>query len=160
MKPVKTEGHLALDQCEIGKPVFPMECEIPIDKFYKGCGKLLAAAKQVVSNWEHGDLAAAVRNLDFCIKEIQGLVPEDRRDVILLIIEFPNGRNFFACEDGGRAIDELYEFVSEYWHEMPAEIGEIPSDKLKAIELYYKEKEGEESYEMEVLPLLSGRDED
>jgi len=80
--------------------------------------------------------------------------------VILLIIEFPNGRNFFACEDGGRAIDELYEFVSEYWHEMPAEIGEIPSDKLKAIELYYREKEGKESYEMQVLALLSGRDED
>ncbi len=160
MKPEKTEGYLTLDQCATGKPVFPMECEIPIDKFYQGCGELLAAAKQVVSNWEQGDLAAAVRNLDSSIKEIQGLVPKDRRDVILLIIEFPNGRNFLACEDGGRALDELYEFVSEYWHEMPAGLGEIPSDKLKAIELYYKEKEGQESYEMEVLPLLSGRDED
>ena len=157
MKPVKTEGYLTLDQCEVGKPVFRMEMEVPV---FKGCGKLLAAAKQVVSNWEHGDLAAAVRNLDLSIKEIQGLVPEDRRDVILLIIEHRHGRNFYACEDAGRATDELYEFVEEYWHEMPAEIGEIPSDKLKAIELYYKEKEGEESYEMEVLPLLSGRDED
>jgi len=131
--------------------------EVPI---YKGCGKLLAAAKQVVSNWEHGDLAAAVRNLDFCVKEIQCLVPEDRRDVILLIIEFQNGRNFFACEDSERAIDELYEFVSEYWHEMPADIGKIPSEKLHAIEIYYREKEGEESYEMQILPLLSARGED
>ena len=157
MKPVKTEGYLTLDQCEVGKPVFRMEMEVPV---FKGCGKLLAAAKQVIANWEQGDLAAAVRQLDFCIKEIQGLVPEDRRDVILLLIEFPNGRNFFACEDSDRAIDELYEFVSEYWHEMPADVGKIPSEKLDAIEIYYKEKEGQESYEMQVLPLLSGRDED
>ena len=134
-----------------------MEMEVPI---FKGCGKLLAAAKQVISNWEHGDLAAAVRDLDFSIKEIQGLVPEDRRDVILLIIEFPNGRNFFACEDQERAIDELYEFVEEYWHELPGEVGTIPSNKLDAIEIYYREKDGKESYEMQALPLLSGRDED
>jgi hypothetical protein len=153
MKPVKTEGN----EGETRGGAYVMEMDVPI---FKGCGKLLEAAKQVVANWEHGDLAAAVRNLDSSIKEIQGLVPKDCRDVILLIIEFPNGRNFFACEDGGRAIDELYEFVSEYWHEMPAEIGEIPSDKLKAIELYYKEKDGKESYEMQALPLLSGRDED
>ena len=157
MKPVKTEGYLTLDQCEVGKPVFRMEMEVPV---FKGCGKLLAAAKQVVSNWEQGDLAAAVRDLDSSIKEIQGLVPQDRREVILLVIEFPNGRNFFACEDTGRATDELYEFVAEYWHEMPAEIGEIPSDKLTAIELYYKEKESKESYEMQALVLLSGRDEE
>lgn len=157
MKPEKTEGHLTLDQCEMGEPVFPMQMEIPV---YKGCGELLAAAKQVISNWEQGDLAAAVRHLDLCIQEMEGKVDKRPRDVLLLVIEFPNGRNFFACEDSDRATDELYEFVEKYWHEMPAEIGEIPSDKLKAIELYYKEKEGEESYEMEVLPLLSGRDED
>ncbi len=157
MKPEKTEGYLTLDQCEVGKPVFPMEMEIPV---YKGCGKLLEAAKQVVANWEHGDLAVAVRDLDLRIKEIQGLVPKDRRDVILLIIEFPNGRNFFACEDGERAVDELYEFVEEYWHELPADIGKIPSEKLKAIEIYYKEKDGKESYEMQVLRLLSARGED
>jgi hypothetical protein len=157
MKPVKTEGNSVVDEGETRGGAYVMEMEVPI---YKGCGKLLAAAKQVVSNWEQGDLAAAVRDLDSSIKEIQGLVPEDRRDVILLLIEFPNGRNFFACEDSDRAIDELYEFVSEYWHEMPAGVGPIPSDKLKGIELYYKEKEGQESYEMQVLPLLSGRDED
>ena len=160
MKPVKTEGHLTLDQCEIGKPVFPMECEIPIDKFYKGCGKLLAAAKQVVSNWEQGDLAAAVRNLDLSVKEIEGKVAEKPRDVVLLVIEFRNGRNFFACEDTGRATDELYEFVAEYWNEMPADVGKIPSEKLNAIEMYFQEKDGEESYEMQALVLLSGRDEE
>ena len=52
---------------------YVMEMEVPI---FKGCGKLLAAAKQVISNWEHGDLAAAVRNLDSSIKEIEGLVPK------------------------------------------------------------------------------------
>ena len=139
-----------------GSP-FVMNMEIPV---YKGCGKLLEAAKQVVANWEHGDLAAAVRNLDSSIKEIQGLVPKDRRDVILLVIEFRNEQDFLACEDGGRALDELYEFVEKYWHEMPADVGKIPSEKLDAIEMYYKEKEGEESYEMLILPLLSGRDED
>ncbi|MGA3118095.1 MAG: hypothetical protein ABSF90_27145 [Syntrophobacteraceae bacterium] len=153
MKPVKTEGN----EGETRGGAYVMEMDVPI---FKGCGKLLAAAKQVVSNWEQGDLAAAVRNLDLSIKEIQGLVHERPRDVILLVIEFPNGRNFFACEDQGRAIDELYEFVSEYWHEMPADVGKIPSEKLDAIEIYYKEKEGQESYEMQVLPLLSGRDED
>jgi len=152
MKSVKTEGN----EGETRGGAYVMEMDVPV---FEGCGKLMAAAKQVISNWEHGDLAAAVRDLDLCVKEIQGVVPEDRREVILLIIEHRHGRNFYACEDAGRATDELYEFVEEYWHEMPAEIGEIPSDKLKAIELYYKEKEGEESYEMEVLPLLSGRDE-
>ena len=157
MEPDKTEDYLTLDQCQVGKPVFPMQMEVPV---YKGCGKLLAAAKLVIANWEHGDLAAAVRNLDSSVKEIDGKVPKESRDVILLVIEFPNGRNFFACEDSDRATDELYEFVEEYWHEMPAEVGKIPSDKLKAIELYYKEKEGKESYEMQALPLLSGRDEE
>jgi hypothetical protein len=139
-----------------GSP-FIMKMEVPV---YKGCGKLLEAAKQVVANWEQGDLAAAVRNLDLSIKEIQGLVPKDRRDVILLIIEFSNGRNFLACEDMERAIDELYEFVSEYWRDLPGDVGKIPPEKLDAIEIYYKEKGGEESYEMQALPLLSGRDEE
>ena len=153
MKPVKTEGN----EGETKGGTYVMEMDVPV---FEGCGRLLAAAKQVIANWEHGDLAAAVRNLDFSIKEIQGLVPKDRRDVILLIIEHRHGRNFYACEDAGRAMDELYEFVEEYWNEMPAEIGEIPSDKLKAIEQYYKEKEGKESYEMQALQFLSGRDEE
>lgn len=154
MKPVKTEDN---HESEIDRPVFPMECKVPAAK---NCGKLLATAKQVIANWEHGDLAAAVRNLDQSIQEIEGYVHERPRDVVLLIIEFPNGRNFFACEDSDRATDELYEFVQEYWHEMPHDLGEIPSDKLAAIEMYYREKGGEESYEMQVLPLLSTGGED
>jgi len=157
MKPVKTEDYLTLDQCEVRKPVFPMQMDVPV---FKGCGKLLAAAKQVIANWEHGDLAATVRNLDQSIKEIEDNVYQKPRDVILLIIEFPNGRNFFACEDQERAIDELYEFVEKNWHELPGEVGTIPSNKLDAIEIYYREKDGKESYEMQALPLLSGRDED
>jgi len=153
MKPVKTEGN----EGETRKGAFVMEMEVPI---YKGCGKLLAAAKQVVSNWEHGDLAAAVRELDFRIEEIEGKVTERSRDVILLIIEHRHGRNSYACEDSDRAIDELYEFVSEYWHELPGEVGKIPSEKLDAIEIYFQEKDGAESYEMQALPLLSARGED
>jgi len=156
MKPVKTQGNFVVYEGEARRAAFAMECDVPV---FEGCGKLLAAAKQVIANWEHGDLAAAVRNLDQSIKEIEGKATERPPDVILLVIEFPNGRNFFACEDGERAIDELYEFVNQYWHEMPADLGPIPSEKLKAIELYYKQKEGEESYEMQILPLLSGRDE-
>jgi hypothetical protein len=148
MKQVKTEGNYA---GETRGGAYVMEMDVPI---FKGCGRLLAAAKQVISNWEQGDLAAAVRNLDSSIKEIEGKVAKERRDVILLVIEFPNGRNFFACEDSDRAIDELHEFVSEYWHELPANIGKIPSNKLDAIEIYYREKDGEESYEMQALPLL------
>jgi hypothetical protein len=147
MKAVKTESN----EGETRGGAYVMVMNVPI---FEGCGKLLAAAKQVIANWEHGDLAAAVRNLDLSIKEIEGLVPKDRHDVTLLIIEFPNGRNFFACEDGGRAIDELFEFVQEYWHEMPADVGKIPSEKLDAIEMYFQEKNGEESYEMQALPLL------
>ena len=145
--PVKTEGN----EGETRAGAYVMEMDVPI---FKGCGKLLAAAKQVVSNWEHGDLAAAVRNLDSSIKEIEGKVTERPRDVILLMIEHRHGRNFYACEDSDRAVDELYEFVEEYWHELPGDVGKIPSEKLDAIEIYYREKEGEESYEMQVLPLL------
>ncbi len=134
-----------------------MEMDVPI---FKGCGKLLVAAKQVISNWEHGDLAAAVRNLDSSINEIEGKVTEKPRDVILLIIEHRHGRNFYACEDSDRANDELYEFVEEYWNEMPADVGKIPSEKLDAIEMYFQEKDGQESYEMQALPLLPASVED
>lgn len=156
MKPVKAEGNLVVDEGEARRGAFVMECEVP---FFEGCGKLLAAAEQVVSNWEHGDLAAAVRHLDLSIQKIEGKVSKRPPDVFLLVIEFPNGRNLFACEDSERAIDELYEFVSEYWHELPGEIGKIPSEKLDAIEIYYKEKDAEESYEILTLPLLSARGE-
>ena len=60
--------------------------------------------------------------------------------MVLLVIEFPNGRIFSLVKIQDRATDELYEFVAEYWHEMPAEVGKIPSEKLKAIELYLQGK--------------------
>jgi len=157
MKPVKTEGNFAAGEGGTREGAFVMQMEIPV---YKGCGKLLAAAKQVIANWEQGDLAAAVRELDFRIEEIEGKVTERSRDVILLIIEHRHGRNSYACEDSDRAIDELYEFVSEYWHELPGEVGKIPSVKLDAIEIYFQEKDGAESYEMQALPLLSAKGED
>jgi hypothetical protein len=37
---------------------------------------------------------------------------------------------------------------------LPGEIGKIPSEKLDAIEIYYKEKEGEQSYEIMTLPVF------
>ncbi len=157
MRPVKTEADLEVKEGNPEGSPFVMNMEVPV---FKGCGKLMEAAKQVIANWEHGDLAATVRNLDQSIKEIEDNVYQKPRDVILLIIEFPNGRNFFACEDQERAIDELYEFVEKNWHELPGEVGTIPSNKLDAIEIYYREKDGKESYEMQALPLLSGRDED
>ena len=150
---MKTEGN----EGETRGGAYVMEMDVPI---FKGCGKLLVAAKQVISNWEHGDLAAAVRNLDSSINEIEGKVTEKPRDVILLIIEHRHGRNFYACEDSDRANDELYEFVEEYWNEMPADVGKIPSEKLDAIEMYFQEKDGQESYEMQALPLLPASVED
>ena len=56
MKPVKTEADLEVKEDNPEGSPFVMNMEIPI---YKGCGKLLVAAKQVISNWEQGDLAAA-----------------------------------------------------------------------------------------------------
>ena len=134
-----------------------MEMEVPI---FKGCGKLLAAAKQVVSNWEHGDLAAAVRHLDFVIKEIEVKVTERPRDVILLIIELRMAAIFSPVKIRSGQSMNCTNLSRNTGMRCLMIVGKIPSDKLKAIELYYQEKEGEESYEMQALPLLSGRDED
>jgi hypothetical protein len=39
----------------------------------EGCdSELLSAAERVLANWSHGDLAAAVRELDRVVKEIKG----------------------------------------------------------------------------------------
>ncbi len=46
-----------------------LEMDVPT---YKAWGKLLTAAKRVIANWERGDLAAAVRELDQWVKEIEG----------------------------------------------------------------------------------------
>ncbi len=126
---------------------------------FRGCNRLIAAAKEVFECWETGDLAAAVRNLHVSMKEIDGDVDKQPREVVILIIEYHNGRNVYACEHEDRAIDELYFFVEEYWAELPGDVGKIPSEKLDAIEIYFQEKDGEESYEMQALPLLTARGE-
>jgi hypothetical protein len=40
-------------------------------RLFQYCLKLLVAAREVIRNWERGDLAAAVRNLDAVVKEIE-----------------------------------------------------------------------------------------
>jgi hypothetical protein len=152
MKPVKTEGNFVVDDGGTRRAAFALESDV---RLLQGCNRLLAAAKRVISNWEHGDLAAAVRYLNISVKEIEDEVDEKLREVIVLIIEHRNGRNVYACEHEGRAIDELYSFVEEYWHELAGDVGEIPSGRQDAIEIYFEQKDGEESYEILTLPLLS-----
>jgi hypothetical protein len=152
MKPVKTEVNFVVYEGGARIAVFALESDV---RLFQGCDRLLAAAKRVVSNWEHGDLAAAVRYLDISAREIEGEIHEKLREVIILIIESRNGRNVYAYEHEDRAIDELYSFVSQYWHELPGDVGEIPSEQEDAIEIYFQEKDGEESYEILTLPILS-----
>jgi hypothetical protein len=115
---------------------------------------LVAAAGEVVWSWEHGDLAAAVRNLDKTLKEIGGKIDVKRcQKVVLLMIEHRQGRNVYACESRNTAIDQLYSFVEEHWNEMPEEVGPIPADRREAIEIYFEEKQGRESYEILTLPV-------
>jgi hypothetical protein len=151
MKPVKTEVNFVVYEGGTRRAAFAMESDV---RLFQGCNRLLAAAKRVVSNWEHGDLAAAVRYLDLSAREIEDEIDEKLREVIVLIIEHRNGRNVYACEHEGRAIDELYFFVSEYWSELPIDVGEIPSARQEAIEIYFEQKDGEESYEIMTLPVF------
>lgn len=151
MEPVKAEGNFVLYEGEARRAAFAMESDV---RLFQGCNRLLAAAKGVVGNWEKGDLAAAVRYLDLSVKEIEGDINEQPREVAFLIIEYRNGRNVYACENEGRAVDELYSFVEEYWSELPGDVGGIPSDRLNAIEIYFEEKEGEEFYEIMTLPIF------
>jgi len=44
-------------------------------RLFHHCLKLLVAARQVIRNWETGDLAAAVRNLELVIKQIEAKFP-------------------------------------------------------------------------------------
>ncbi len=45
-----------------------------------------------------------------------------------------------ARESDVRSLDELYSFVKEHWPELPGGVGEIPSEKLDAIETCFQEK--------------------
>ncbi len=69
MKKIGTEGNPDGNEGMGRGSPHVLEMDVPT---YKAWGKLLAAAKRVVANWERGDLAAAVRNLDLSVKEIGG----------------------------------------------------------------------------------------
>jgi len=152
MKPVKTEGNFVVYEGETRRAAFTKESDV---RLFQGCNRLLAAAKRVVSNWEHGDLAAAVRYLDLSAKEIEDEIDVKPREVTVLIIEHSHGRNVYVCESEDRAKGELYSFVEEYWNEMPYDVRKIRPERLDSIEIYFQEKDGEESYEILTLPILS-----
>ena len=133
------------------KGPFPLEKSTRLLQY---CFKLLVAAGEVVNNWDKGDLAAAVRNLDATLKEIDAKMSVKRRQIIVLIIEYHNGRNIYVCESEKRAIGELYSFVGEYWNEMPMDFGKIPMNRQEAIKTYFEEKDGGESFEILTLPVL------
>jgi hypothetical protein len=118
------------------------------------CFKLLVAAGEVVNDWDKGDLAAAVRSLDKTLQEIDAKISVKQRQVIVLIIEYRNGRNVYACQSEARAISELYSFVAEYWNEMPEGFDKIPMNRQEAIKVYFEEKDSEESFEILTLPVL------
>jgi len=130
---------------------------LPLDKgarLIRYCLQLIAAAKEVVGNWDQGDLAAAVRNLDATLKQIEKRIGAKQRQITVLIIEHRNGRNVYVCESEDIATAELYRFVEEYWGEMPEDFGKIPLSRQEAIRAYFEEKDGAESYEMLTLPVL------
>ncbi len=151
MKRLKIKGKLMFYQRKWRRVPFPLEKGTRLIRY---CLKLLAAAKEVVSNWDNGNLAAAVRNLDSTLKEIETKIGAKRRHLIVLIIEYRNGRNVYLCESENVAIGQLYRFVKEYWNEMPEDFGKIPMNRQEAIKAYFEQKDGEESYEMLTLPIL------
>jgi len=137
-----------------GKVPFPLEKGTRLIRY---CLKLLAAAKEVVGNWDQGDLAAAVRNLDATLKEIEAKIGAKQRQIIVLIIEYRSGRNIYVCEAEDVAIAQLYSFVGEYWKEMPEDFGKIPTNRQEAIKAYFEEKCGDGSYEILTLPVIPTR---
>lgn len=117
---------------------------------------LLVAAGEVVRSWDQGDLAEAVRNLDKTLKEIDGKMSVNRRQkIVLLVIDHRHGRNFYVCESQDIAIAQLHRFVGQYWNEMPETIGMLPMNREDAIEIYFEEKHGKESYEIMTLQVQS-----
>ena len=151
MKRLKTKGKFTFYQGTRRRVPFPLEKGTRLIRY---CLKLIAAAKEVVGNWDQGDLAAAVRNLDSTLQNIETRMGPKRHQVIVLIIELRNGRNVYVCECEVAAIAQLYGFVEEYWNGMPVDFGKIPTKRQEAIKAYFEEKFGEESYEMLTLPIL------
>jgi len=154
VKRLKTKGKFMFYPGKCRKVSFPLEKGTRLIRY---CLKLIAAAKEVVGNWDHGDLAAAVRNLDATLKEIEAKIGTKRRHITVLIIEHRNGRNVYVCESEDVAIAQLYRLVEEYWNEMPEGLGKIPTNRREAIKAYFEEKCGEESFEILTLPVLPAR---
>ena len=152
MKRLKTKGKFMFYKGKCRRIPLPLE---KVTRLIRYCLKLIAAAKEVVGNWDQGDLAGAVRNLDATLKEIETKIGTKLRRVIVLIIEYRNGRNAYVCESEDVAIAKLYSFVEEYWKEMPEDFGKISTNRQEAIKVYFEEKCGEESYEVLTLPVLS-----
>ena len=151
MKSLKTKGNFKFYRGKWLKGPFPLEKSTRLIRY---CLKLLVAAGEVVNSWDKGDLAAAVRNLDKTLQEIDAKMSVKQRQIIVLIIEYRNGRNIYVCESEKRAIGELYSFVGEYWNKMPEDFGKIPTNRGEAIKTYFEEKDGEESFEILTLPVL------
>lgn len=154
MKRLKTKGKFMFYKGKCRRVPSPLEKGTRLIRY---CLKLLAAAKEVVGNWDQGDLAAAVRNLDATLKQIETKIGEKRHQIIVLIIEHRQGRNVYVCESEYVAIAQLYSFVGEYWKEMPEDFGKIPTSRDAAIKAYFEGKCGEESFEMLTLPVLPTR---
>ncbi|MGA2227489.1 MAG: hypothetical protein ABSH41_23885 [Syntrophobacteraceae bacterium] len=151
MKRLKTKGKFMFYPGKCRRVPLPLEKGTRLIRY---CLKLIAAAKEVVGNWDQGDLAAAVRNLDATLKEIEAKIGAKRRQMIVLIIEYRSGRNVYVCESENVAIAQLHRFVEEYWNEMPESLGKIPANRQEAIKAYFEKQCGNESYEMLTLPVL------
>lgn len=61
IKPFQNRSQWRRTACNLGKGT----------RILQYCLKLLVAAREVIRNWERGDLAAAVRNLDAVVREIE-----------------------------------------------------------------------------------------
>ena len=152
MKRLKTQGKLMFYQGKCRRVPLPLEKGTRLIRY---CLQLLAAAKEVVGNWDQGDLAAAVGNLDSTLKHIEKRIGAKQRQITVLRIEHRKGRNVYLCESEDVANAELYRFVEEYWNEMPEDFGKIPLSRQEAIRAYFEEKDGDESYETLNLPILA-----
>ena len=66
---------------------------------------------------------------------------------------------FFAVSYISNKLNVIYLYTEEETaspvNELPGDVGNIPSERLDAIEIYFQEKDGKESYEILTLPILS-----
>lgn len=79
--------------------------------------------------------------------------------VYALYLDFPNGTDLQVFETREKAIDSLYDFVAESWHEVEEHVSQsLPADKNKAIDLYFETKQEDfgdiEFYELKECEIL------